>query len=249
LFLCSTLVGCATAPPPKVSDENISAIAISVYVDCLAFRVGSRSSGEENIRIDYVFFIRLDSMEGSLKKSELLVSNYVNESLKASLQFDAVDSFFMNIEPGIYAAVGAAGIGRTSGNNYILYFPEVMVKKSICKVQPNTITYMGKFILDRVASFEIGGHIKKQLSMQADEIQVNDPQIYYSNNHAFDLIKLNNEDTVNSKYGNPMKVLPTMYDSLCSASDEKLFLNYHIKTFAESRWILKIKNRLSMIEN
>ncbi|MGD8833947.1 MAG: hypothetical protein PVJ84_10620 [Desulfobacteraceae bacterium] len=188
-------------------------------------------------------------MEDSLKKSDLLVSNYVDESLKASLQFDAVDSFLMDIEPGIYAAVGAVGTGRTSGNKFLLYFPEAMVRKSICKVPPNTITYMGKFILDRVTSFEIGEYVNKQLSMKTDGIQDNDPQIYYSNNQAFDLLKLNSEDTVISRYGNLMTVLPTMYDSLCSVSDEKKFLNYHIETFAQYGWRIKVKNRLSMIEN
>ena len=111
ILLCG-IISCATTPP-DAKDEVCSAIAISVHLDSLSFQIETqRLSGVENVRIDNVFFIMLDDMEDTILKRELLVSNYVHQPLDATFQIDAADSFCMNVEPGIYAAVGAVGTGR-----------------------------------------------------------------------------------------------------------------------------------------
>jgi hypothetical protein len=240
-------VGCATAPP-KVQNEKKSAIAISVFMNNFSIGTGAKSLGEENVRFDYIFFIQLNNLDDSLLKRELFVSNYVYESLKASFQFDAVDSFFLNVDPGIYAAVGAVGTGRNSQEKFIIYFPKDMIESTIRKVQPNTVTYMGKYILNKLASLDIFGFKRKQLKIGSNETSNNDPQIFYSENYAFDFLKLEDGKTVISKYNHPVVVLSSLNKSLCSEHDEYIFLNNHLKTFAETNWVSKIKNRLSMIE-
>lgn len=249
IALCAILVGCATLPP-SVQDQKSSAVAISVFLNSLSFRIrSSKSSGEENVRIDYVFFIKLNNKDDSIMKREFILSNYVYESLKATLQFDSVDSFSMNVEPGIYAAVGAVGTGRTSGEKFIIYFPKEMVRATIREVNPNTITYMGKYLLDRATSLNIFDISRNQLTMGTTEKSDDNPQFFYSENHAFDLIKLEDGKTVITNYERPMVVLSSLSESFSTESDEKKFLTNHLKTFDGTEWIPKIKNRITMIDN
>jgi hypothetical protein len=248
LAIFITIISCATAPP-KVQNGNSSAIAISVLMDSLSFRIkSSRKSGQENVRFDYVFFVKLKSLDDSILKRDVIVSNYLHESIKAASQFDAVDSFIMNVEPGIYAAVGAVGTGRTSGDKFMIYFPKDMVKATIRRVYPNTITYMGKFFLNKVTSFNLFGIIKEPFRMGASDNKNDDPQVFFSENYAFDLLILDGEESVISKYENYMMVLSSLNESLGSMSIEKNFLKKHLKTFAGTKWISKINNRLSILE-
>ena len=109
--------------------------------------------------------------------------------------------------------------------------------------------YMGKFLLDRATSFNFFDVKREQIAMETNGKPNDDPQVFYSENHTFAQLKIDGEKKVISKYGRSTKVFSSLYEPLCSASDEKKFLTHHLRTFADTEWISKIHNRLAMLEN
>ncbi len=213
---------------PETINENNSCVAITVNAKNAGFNY------VEKIKTEKVFFIKLNNKEDSLKQNNLLLSNFQYEPFIIDFHVGSVDSFIMNVEPGIYAAVGAIGSGITSGAKFYIYFPEDLIKKSIVEVLPNTMTYMGKYYLSR-------GFILTRIN-KTDEVQ----DYYYSN-------MLFGED--NHNFG--QRFIPFRKPSIFQApklecaensiDDEIKFLNKHLDTFDETGWKDKINNRLQTI--
>lgn len=256
IYILQTLViGCAISPPIIAPNNGRSAIAIKIWMDTwshgLTLPSLNKTSGIQRIRPEYIFFIKLNSIHDTFKKKELFVSNYYYQSIKSGFQMDTVDSFCMNVEPGIYAVVGAVGIGQTSGEQYIIFFPKNMIETTITVVQPDTITFMGEYVLDRFTTISIRmeQYNQEQPAMGTEgRTDQNDPQMFYFNNHLFDLLMLNDKESVISKYRNLLPIMASMYESNHTDEAEIEFLNKHIKTFENSDWILKLKNRQSMLK-
>jgi len=221
--------------PTSMNDDN-SAIAISVGVD-------SRSGWKdvEMVKMEKLFFIRLNNESDNLKNVSLKKSNFYYESLMVGFQTDSIDSFLMNTEPGVYAAVGGIGVGMNSGARFYIYFSKEMIKKTIIEAKPGTIVYMGDFVLENVAySYQMH---------EPDELQT-----YYFTNLLFDDHKqFHNKVGLIIKdiltwYTDPQFHSPKLYSGSYSKETERKFLNSHLGTFKGTEWVNKIKNRISEIE-
>ena len=108
---------------------------------------------------------------------------------------------------------------------------------------------MGEYILNRITTIRMEPFYQKQLTMGIEGKTVeNDPQRFYFENHLFDLIMLNDGESVISKYRNLYPIRASLYEANNAAEAEIEFLNKHIKRFENSDWLLKLKNRKSKLQ-
>ena len=231
-ILCTAFSGCASKPP-IVLRKNSSAVAISV-------RINSMTSPHmtEHVRPNHIFFIKLNGSEGSLKNRDVIASNYMYEPIMHAFQTHTVDSFAMNIDAGIYAAVGAIATGYTSNINFLIFFPEDMVKSTITVVYPDTITYMGRYTLGRM------NFVGMMAAPAMDDLQA----FYYKNN-IFDLLMLENRKSVVYNFNKPIRMMVTLDNSNQSKETEIEFLLEHMKTFERTEWIPKLKNQIEKLRS
>lgn len=215
LVLIIFLIGCATTTP-KATNINNSALAITIGA-------GIRSGvlTVEAIKPQKIFFVRLDSKNDSLMKKEGFLSTYSRESLWGSLKKDSIDTILFDVEPGIYAPVAAFCTGRQSHKDFIILFPEKMIKSAIVNLKPNSMAYAGKFIFKKAPLLN---RMEK-----ADKVQ----KYYYS--------KLNR----NLQF---YCVAPSLKDEQHSSEIEKKFLTKYSSILKNTEWKEKINNRIAELE-
>ena len=248
--------GCATPhiTVPISYNNGSSAIAIRVHIENMSFGIhspfGGASAGIERVRPDYIFFTKLDSINDSFEKDNILVSNYNYESIGVGFQMDTVDSFCLNVEPGVYIAVGAVGSGQSSHDNFLIYFSKDTIEATKTVVKPNTMAFMGEHTLDRLAISLWRPPKPKKLPLQGSlsAEDYNDPQQFYYYNRSFKMLILDGEETVFSRFPNIRHAFPSLHESKRSKVAEIGFLKKHCKTFKEHVWLIKLKNRLSMLK-
>ncbi|MFI5304929.1 MAG: hypothetical protein ACHQYP_09070 [Nitrospiria bacterium] len=130
------LSACAEFQPvPKSFDQQSSAIGISLEV---------RGPAKLNtIKMDMVYFIRLDEKDLPYNKKEVIQSNYSSS-----------DSFyFLNAQPGRYAVVAASSYIERGGNtnglpnstSYRVFFPKNLINKSVVTVTPGSFNFIGAY--------------------------------------------------------------------------------------------------------
>jgi len=220
---------CATSQIPISKKDDSSAIAISIDAD-------SRSAFArvESITAKQVMFIKLKSMEDALSKDLVYTSNYIYEPFMAGFQFGGYDAFVLDIEPGIYAAVGMIGSGSGTRVDFLIYFPEKMVKETIVEVKLGMMTYMGKFKLKKVSY--------NKLMDIPDKVQSH----YYSN-RIFDKEGQFHGKRKVSHYLSPQFHSPDMKSFKKSKEYEIEFLKRHKSSLSSGGWDKHISRRLDML--
>jgi predicted component of type VI protein secretion system len=231
-ILCAAFYGCASKPPIAFS-KNSSAIAISVSIESMTSPLMT-----EKVRPNHIFFIKLNESGGSLKSRDVIVSNYMYEPIMHAFQTHTVDSFAMNLDAGIYAAVGAIATGYTSNINFLIFFPEDMIRSTITEVSPDRIKYMGRYTLDRM----------NFVGMMATT-QMDDPQAFYYKNNIFDLLMLENRKSVVYNFHKPIRIMVTLDNSDRSKETEIEFLLEHMKTFEATEWTPKLQNQIKKLRS
>jgi hypothetical protein len=209
------ITACATATP-KATNINNSAIALTIGAD-----IHSGLLTVEDIAPGKIFFVRLKSIDDSIMQKRGVLSTYSRESFWGNLKKDSTDNILFDVEPGVYAPIAAYGTGKNSHKNFIILFPEKMIKSSIVNLKPNSMVYIGKFIFKK-------GPLLDRMK-EADEIQ----KYYYS--------------TINPKY-QPDCVALSLEEIQQSQEIEKEFLIKYNAIFKDTDWTGKINNRLSEIK-
>jgi hypothetical protein len=220
LFLVLFL-SCISAPP-KQSDPNNSAIGISITVEpsCLTFK--------------NIAFIRLNSIDDSLIQYPIIFSNdyYSTTFMRNLLELSgAVDNFLFDIKPGIYAAVGA--YAQENSSEYLILFPEKMIKSTIIEVKPNSLVYSGRFYLKTPNLFE---------TIAGEKKEIDNTQRYYHRPLLQELKKI---------VGNLVMIhvlTPSLDEVKQSTEIENKFLKIYQNTFKDTEWAEKINNRLKSLE-
>ncbi|MEJ2158737.1 MAG: hypothetical protein P8X96_25700 [Desulfobacteraceae bacterium] len=224
----SVLFGCAATPPKQqISDSSAAAIRVGV-------KLHYSFISAEFFAPDVVFLVKLKNKGDSLKQKILISTNYRYESLAANLLPDSIDCFLLDIEPGIYAAIGALGKGRNSQADILVFFPEEMVRKTITLVESNKMYFMGRYILKYGSS--VNGFQKP------DELQA-----YY-----YKLLRSGNEElytkTRISHYQSPVFAFPVLKFVDNSTDDEIKFLKKRLNLFKNTSRESTILNRITLLE-
>jgi hypothetical protein len=218
---------------PKPTSTYKTGIVISIDLDYrtdLKMHSGKFDLGGK-LKVNKVFFIKLDNVNDSLKKDKIMVSNYYHAPFMAGFQMAAINTFLLDIEPGFYAAVGA------QVDKEYIYFPEEVIKESFVEVKPNRIVYMGEY--------------KLQVSIyKTDDTSPDKLQYYYYSN----LLLGDHKDTIKGKvvgpWGhNPIFHAPKVGEILKSRDLEIKFLKSYIGHFKKSGWIESIQNRINDLKS
>lgn len=226
--LLAILIGCAkTVNVQPVESASKSAIAIRIHVP-IQISWNSRSY----LSPKYIYFIKLNDEKDSIRKADLIPSNYIIMSIGRYPR-----AFLLNVEPGTYAVVGAIGVCKGMGSataEVFTYFPEDMIKKTIVRIEPNSFYYAGTF------AFETGSEMYRT---QPDETQ----------NYYYRTMLLGNHKEVAGKQKiswikSPQYIPLVLKKSENSKSDEIEFLKDHLDVFKGTGWDVKIQNRLNKIE-
>jgi hypothetical protein len=229
LFIIVELVGCAAIPPPKPQEPQSAAIGISIKLRA-PIRIFSSNA-------DMVYFIKIDE-EGDLYNQDRFIrSNYLKDG----------QVYFLNVEPGRYAAVACYQIksvpkmnpytGHMSGrteSEYTTFFPEELIKLTEVSVEAGTIKFMGTYVVDQTVGFQ-----------EADNAQL----------HYFQLI-------APGAYFGPVTTLllsmlsghgdyyyaGSLHEEHCDKEHEIRFLTSALKHFKNSDWIYNVQKRLVELE-
>ncbi len=222
------LIGCASKIPQSLND-NSSALSISVGLSSRASMLN-----KESINTNKVFFIRLDDENDSLKKQQIIKSNYNKEPVMVSFQMDNIDSFCFNLEPGTYAAIASTGVGANSGVRYFIYFPEEMIRKTVVNLKENSIIYLGEFDFEDVS-------YTNQMK-DADEFQ-----LYYFNSGLIDGVSGPNKPQKISWHRNPQHHSPSLMKFSNGKDEEIKFLTSIQGSFKNTEWQDNIRERLNSL--
>lgn len=220
---------CATIPIPAATKKESAALGITIEGP----GVKTVLSGDERTDYTQVFFIKLANKEDSVTKEIIFKSNY-HHAFSYDLLRAGIDTFLLDIEPGFYAAVGAIGKGRKSEINVLVFFPEQMVKESISEVKPNTMAYMGRFILSGLSRVELMG--------TADKIQS-----FYFNNQLLDKEQKYHGKNMVPNWAGPQFHFQGMESFEKSSDSETKFLERNKATFKSTDWANNISHRLEML--
>ncbi len=233
LGLCFTLLflpGCAGKIPQQTID-NSSALSISIGLDSLGSFLN-----KEHIKMEEVYFVKLDNENDSLEKDVVFPSNYNKEPLMASFQMDNIDSFCFDLEPGIYAAVGARGRGPNTKIEYYVFFPKDMIRQTIVNLEKNSFRYLGEFDLEGVS-------FTRQMD-SPDEIQ-----LYYFMSGVIDKVPGPNKPQTIFRYQSPQYHSPILKKAHSEKNDEIQFLNNILSSFKKSAWKNNIMRRLGELSH
>lgn len=229
LFIMVELAGCATIQPPRPQDPQSAAIGISVKLRA-PITIFSSSA-------DMIYFIKIDEEGGLYNQERFIRSNYLKDG----------QIYFLNVEPGRYAAVACYQIknvpkmnpytghmnGRTE-SEYTTFFPEDLIKLTEVIVEAGTIKFMGTYVVDQTVGFQ-----------EADNAQL----------HYFQLI------APGAYFGPVTTVLLSMlsghgdyyyagllHEEHCDKEDEIEFLTNALEHFKKSDWIYSVQKRLVELE-
>ncbi len=216
------LAACTTGKMPVAAAPSTSALAISIEAD-------SRTSllNVESIQFDRVYFVRLADKKDELTKDSVLSSNFRYEPWLSGFQFGSLDYFLLGVDPGIYAAVGAMGVGTNTKVRIFSYFPEEMIRDSIVEVGPGEMAYMGRFTLSRTRSDP------------ADPAQV----FYYSKGIFAGENRFHNRVSI-TNIQSPQFQAPALKSHKKSRNAEVDFLKAHLSIFEGSDWADRITHSL-----
>lgn len=236
-LICSaaifTLTGCAglSGEIPGASGEDSAALAISLEMDSRTTILES-----ESINPQVVYFVKLDSRDDSLQKDRFRESNFIKESLLRGFQFGSTDLFLLDVEPGIYAAVGMIGEGANSKAGFYVYFPRELVTASIVEVRPGEMAYMGKYQLAKVNG-------RRQMD-NPDELQA-----YYNTNNMFEASdqRLQRLPGFARQYMWTQFHSPGLKDASSGAAAEVAFLSRQRGGFSNTDWQEMVDNRLDAL--
>ncbi|MCP3940029.1 MAG: hypothetical protein GY710_00910 [Desulfobacteraceae bacterium] len=229
IFTLSVLfAGCAGKIPQSTMNNN-SALSISAGLNARASFLT-----KESINTTNVFFIRLDDENDSLQKQKVITSNYNKTPLMVGFQMDNIDSFCLNLEPGIYAAVAAKGVGANSNVKYYIYFPEEMIKKTIVNLKQNSMRYLGEFDFEDVS-------YKNQMN-NPDKVQ-----FYYFASGLIDGVPGTSKPRYISNFITPQHHSPSLEKFANSKEKEVKFLNSVSGSFKNTGWYDNIKARLDTL--
>ncbi len=199
---------------------NSSAIAITVDQDF---------AGRTKLRVETVMIIKLKDKNDSLKQNEILSTNYYRTPFMVGFQADAIDSFLLNVEPGVYAAIGAFTDG------IFMYFPKEVINASMVEVKPNNMVYMGEFKLQNI-SYE-------------DAYFPDEFQQYYYSNQLFEKHKDYQGNMLISYSNIRLHHASKVKNVITSTNFEIIFLKSCLSTFNESGWKDMIETRLRDLEH
>ena len=223
------LVGCATIPPPKPQDPQSAAIGISVKLRA-PIRIFSNNA-------DMVYFIKIDE-EGDLYNQERFIrSNYLKGG----------QVYFLNVEPGRYAAVACYQVksvpkmnpytGHMSGtteSEYTTFFPEELIKLTEVLVEAGTIQFMGTYVVDQNLGFQEADNA------QLHYFQLIAPGAYFEPVTTMLLSMI----TGHGKYC----YAGSLHEEHCDKQDEIEFLTNALKHFKNSDWFYSVQKRLEELE-
>lgn len=155
----------------------------------------------------------------------ILSGRYRNCTFINGLLGRCKETFLLNTDPGIYAAVGAYGTAGTVKT--MVFFTEEVIKSTVVEVMPDSIGYMGGY------DFYPATFFKKITDDSPDEYQKH----YYR-------LAINN-------FGDPREMLdpPLSFELMKkeitkSPEAEKAFLNTYANTFSDNGYNIRFKNRI-----
>jgi hypothetical protein len=230
LIVFLLIQGCAGAKIPQATKKDSASLGITI-------EASSHTSllTVESVDLKQVFFIKLANKEDTLTKDIILKSNYYYAPFMSGFQAGGMEIFLLDIEPGFYAAVGGIGKGHATKVDFLIFFPEQMVKETITEIKSNTIVYMGKFVMSQVSVFK----------------RMNNPdriQQFFFNTKLFDEEQRYYGKMVISNNVNPQFHSPTMESFEKSNDKEMEFLARHKTTFKSTDWANNINHRLEMLQ-
>ena len=219
------LAGCATIPPPRPYASDSAAIGISIKLRA-PIRMFSSNA-------DMVYFIKIDE-EGDLYNQERFIrSNYLKDG----------QVYFLNVEPGRYAAVACYQIksvtrmnpytGQMSGrteSEYTTFFPEELIKLTEVLVEAGTIKFMGTYVVDQTLDFQEADNT------QLYYFQLIAPGAYFGPTTTMLLSMI----TGHGKY----YYAGSLHEEHCDKEDEIEFLTSALEHFKNSDWIYNVQDRL-----
>lgn len=223
------LAGCATIPPPRPYASDSAAIGISVKLRA-PIRIFSSNA-------DMVYFIKIDE-EGDLYNQERFIrSNHLKDG----------QVYFLNLKPGRYAAVASYQIksvtrmnpytGQMSGrtqSEYTTFFPEELIKLTEVLVEPGTIKFVGRYVVDQTTGFQEADNA------QLHYFQLIAPGAYFQPTTTLLLSML-------SGHGD-YYYTGSLHEEHCDKEDEIEFLTNALKHFKDSDWLNSIQKRLEELE-
>lgn len=215
-------LGAPTIMEPK--DRMSSAIAITIDQN---FR--RKWNQEYKLEIKKVYFIKLIDKKDSLFQESILPSNYYFAPFMAGFHADAFDNFLLNVEPGVYAAVGA------SSNGYYLFFPKEVITNSIVEVGFNEMVYMGEFKLEKISYNK--------------EYVPDECQMYYFSSRLFPGQSNYENRRVISHHPTSGFFAPKVQTIKRPTEYEENFLKDYLKRFKNTKWKGAIENRLKRINH
>jgi hypothetical protein len=125
------LSACATGPSAPIQAGNESAgVGLSVkVVNSMVVPI--------TYKADAVYFAK-HCVPSEPCDSNIYISNYAKDGR----------IYWLDAPPGEYAAVATSFRQFADPNNYITYFPEELIQKTVVRVEKGRFTYLGDFALD-----------------------------------------------------------------------------------------------------
>lgn len=222
VFLLLLVSGCTGIP--VVAEKGKSSVAITIDVD-----VHAQITVLQSFKPEKVFYIKLDNKDDTLKKNQIIAYGYRNCPFFNELFGTCNDTFLLNADPGIYAAVGAYGKSGTVMTT--IFFPEDVIKSTIVTVGQDSLVYMGRYEFYTATLFR----------------QMETPDDYQK--HYYKLALSNTGDLRNLIIpASPLYLAVKTKKIFNSTTDEKQFLNKYIKEFKDSGLENEIVNRLNELK-
>lgn len=218
--------------PEKYRNSANSVIAVSLNVDVpegtpFVNTIFTLWVGYSSVSM---IFIKLNSLDDSLNKDEIYISNFNNPKALIDSPENDRHSFLLDAPPGIYAIVAAYGESVGSQGKYppdhILFFPKEMIKSSIIKVEAGNIAYMGTYTISNCG---IEPNIVNTDSTQRHYYQLMYPKKDGSGKAFARYLKSRYKDFY-------IPCAPKMLRVQKSSQDEKKFWKEHLYNFKKSSW-------------
>lgn len=223
VLLMLIVSGCASIP--VVPEKGKSTIAITIDID-----VHARYTGFGGFKPEKVFYIKLDNKDDTLKKEQIIAYGYRNCPFLDSFGGGCTDTFLLNTEPGVYAAVGA--YGKTGTVFTTIFFPEDVIKSTIVTVGQDSLVYMGRYVFYSATLLR----------------QMETPDDYQ--NHYYKRVLSNYGDLRNLiTPASSLYFAVKTKEKFNSAIEEKRFLNKYIEMFKNTELENEIINRLNELNS
>lgn len=124
------LSACATTPAPIQANQDSSGIGLSV-------KVVNSMIVPITYKADAVYFAKRCAPPESCD-STIYISNYAKDGR----------IYWLDVPPGEYVAVATSFRQFADPNNYITYFPEEIIQKTVVRVEKGKFIYLGDYSFD-----------------------------------------------------------------------------------------------------